>query len=145
MCVFGSFLGNVLASGGGLDLRAVIFFFLNRVSFYILCGRGKGGKNVRRWIAKGRRRAVVGECGFFLARRRCCYRKSRRRFRCHHHRHCGLYGYGEGLIPHLFAKLPGWVFVGLRSLLILASCLVRKIVGPGCCCGGVGGGRGERA
>lgn len=97
---------------------------VDRVSGYILCGGGVG-LNARRWNAKGRRRVVVGECGFLLARRRY-HRKGRRR---HHHR--GQHDCGEDPILHLFAKLLVWVFVGLHSLPILALCLVRKIVGPG--------------
>lgn len=107
------------------------------VSFYLLCGPGEGCLNVRRWIAKGRRRVVAGECGFLLARRRC-YRKGR-------HRHRGQHDYREDLILHLFARLPVWVIVGSHSLPMLASCLVCKIVWPGCCCDGGDDGRGERA
>lgn len=39
-CVFESFLGNVLASGGGLDLRAV--FCLIGLVFIFFVGPGRG-------------------------------------------------------------------------------------------------------
>lgn len=107
------------------------------VSFYHLCRPGEGRVNVRRWISKGRRRVVVEECGFLLARRRC-YHKGRRR-------HRGQHDYAEDLILHLFARLLESVIVGWHSLRILASCLVCKIVWPGYCCDGGDDGRGERA
>lgn len=81
----------------------------------------------------------MGEREFLFARR-CCYCKGRR----HRHHHC-QYDSGEDLVLHLFAKLPVWVFVGLHSLPILASCLVLKIVEPGFCCDGDGDGRGGQA
>lgn len=77
---------------------------------------------------------MVGR-GFLLARR--YYRKGRHRLRRH--------DYDEALILHLVAKLLVWGFVGLRSPLRLAPCLVCKIVGCGYYCDGGDGGRGERA
>lgn len=96
-------------------------FFLWRVSFIFLwAGEIVREVNVRRCFAKGHMQVVVGGCGFLLARCRWYRERHRRR---HDH--------GEGLILHLFEGLLVWVFVGLHSPRLLASCPVRKIVGRG--------------
>lgn len=153
-------MGGVGRGGGGLGvfldhfwgsclpveevwICALFFVFCGGLVLYYLwprVGRGRGwyrkGVNVRRWIAKGRMQVVVVGCGYLLARRRC-YRKGRHHGRCRHDY--------EALIPHPFAKLPVWGFVGWRSPLRLESCLVCKVFGHGYCCDGGGGGRGERS
>ncbi len=96
----------MLASVGGLDLRAVFRFFCMGLVLYSLWpgvgggGRGWYGKdvNVRRWTAKGRMQVAVVGCGFLLARHHYC-RKGR-----HHRRH--RHDYDEALTLHLVARLP---------------------------------------